>query len=91
MLRITITTDGSRTRIALEGRLVGPWVDQLQACWLRERATHQPGALRIDLVDVSFIDAAGKRLLSSFHEQGAQLTATNLLARATLQEIVDDG
>ena len=91
MLRITVATEGSWTRIALEGRLVGAWVEQLQACWLRERATREPGALRIDLVDVAFIDDAGKRLLSSFYEQGAQLTATNLLARATLEEIVRGG
>jgi len=91
MLRITVATDGSWTRIALEGRLVGLWVDQLQACWLEERAAREPGAIWIDLADVAFIDADGKRLLSSFHEQGARLTATNPLARATIEEIVRGG
>ena len=88
MLRITVSTEGSWTRIALEGRLVGAWVEQLQACWLRERATREPGAIWIDLADVAFIDADGKRLLSLFHEHGARLTAKNPLARATLEEIV---
>jgi len=91
MLRITVAIDGFWTRIALEGRLVGPWVDQLEACWLQQRATHEPGAIWIDLADVAFIDATGKRLLSSFHEQGARLTATNPLARATLEEIKRSG
>ena len=91
MLRITVSSDGSRTRIALEGRLVGPWVDQLQECWVRERATREPGALQVDLADVAFVDAAGKRLLASFHAQGALLTAANLLARAILDEIVRGG
>ena len=88
MLRITVTTDGSGTQITLEGRLVGPWVDQLQACWLRERATCEPGTLRINLADVAFVDAAGRRLLSSCFGQGVQLTGTNLVARAILEEIV---
>lgn len=87
MLRITVTTDSGRTRIALAGRLVGPWVDELQMCWLREVGARGPGAIRIDLADVIFVDAAGRNLLQSLHAQGAQLSADNLMMRAILEQI----
>jgi anti-anti-sigma regulatory factor len=87
MLRVTIRSCAGRTTIALEGRLAGPSVGQLRACWLQETATREPGSIRIDLVDVAFVDAAGKGLLRSFHEQGADLTAVGLMTRAILEEI----
>lgn len=88
MLRITITTHASMTRIALEGRLVGAWVHPLKTCWLHEVEKREPGSIRIDLADVVFIDAAGKQLLRSFHEQGARLTARDPWMRAALEEIM---
>jgi len=87
MLRITIRSHADRTTIALEGRLAGPSLEQLRACWLQELATRNPGSIRIDLADVGFVDAAGKSLLRSFHEQGADLTATGLMTKAILEEI----
>ena len=33
MLRITVTTRPDGATVALEGRLAGPWVDELRACW----------------------------------------------------------
>jgi anti-anti-sigma regulatory factor len=87
VLRITIQNHADRTTIALEGRLAGPSLGQLRACWLQELATRNPGSIRIDLADVAFVDAAGKSLLRSFHEQGADLTAAGLMTRAILEEI----
>jgi anti-anti-sigma regulatory factor len=87
MLRITATTEGSRTRIALAGRLAGLWVDQLRESWLRETARCEPASIQIDLGDVVFVDDAGKQLLRSLHEQGASLSAANLLVSALLEEI----
>jgi anti-anti-sigma regulatory factor len=87
MLRVTIRNHAGRTTMALEGRLAGPSVGQLRACWLQEIATREPGSIRIDLADVAFVDAAGKSLLRSFHEQGAEMTAAGLMTRAILEEI----
>ena len=91
MLRITTRDDGPRTVIVLEGRLVGPWVDQLEACWSHELATREPGSIQILLADVVFVDAAGRKLLQSIHDRGAQLTAANLLTRVILEEVERSG
>lgn len=87
MLRITIRSHAGRTTIALEGRLAGPSVEDLRACWLQEIVLREPHSIRIDLADVAFVDAAGKSLLRSFHEQGADLTAAGIMIRAILDEI----
>ena len=88
MLRITLTRDRAGTALRLEGRLVGPWVDELGACWKSLLAEpNAAGTLRIDLHGVTFIDDSGKALLRALHEQGAELSATECMTRAIVDEI----
>jgi len=87
MLRITVTTRRGGTAIRVEGRLVGSWVDELRACWQTLPAERSAGSLCIDLHGVTFIDAAGKALLRVLHEQGAELSATECMTRAIVEEI----
>src|SRR5213593_4943724 len=87
MLRITTTIRPDGSTVGLEGRLAGPWVDELRACWRSLAATGDARAIRIDLDAVTFIDTAGKALLWAMHEQGAVLTATGCMTRAILEEI----
>src|SRR5207253_8796266 len=87
MLRITTSIRPDGTTVALEGRLAGPWVDELRACWRSLAATGGARAIRIDLDAVTFIDTAGKALLWAMHEQGAVLVASGCMTRATIEEI----
>ena len=48
--------------LVLEGRLGGPWVDELDTCW-SQLATNSSGASMVDLTGVTFVDAKGKALL----------------------------
>ena len=57
--------------LQLEGKLVGPWVDELsRAC---EGLHTPPGRLRLNLAAVTFIDSAGMTLLSNLVQRGATL------------------
>ena len=67
MLRITITTRPEGVTVALEGRLAGPWVDELARCWKALTATQDAGSVCVQLEAVTFIDAAGKELLRTMH------------------------
>ena len=87
MLRITNTTRPEGVTVVLEGRLAGPWVDELALCWGTLTATHDTGSIRIHLDAVTFIDAAGKGLLRTMHEEGATLAASGCMTRAILEEI----
>lgn len=91
MLRITADDRPRVLSFRLEGRLEGPWVEELRKCWrgMVERAGTP--ALRVDLKGVTFIDAAGKAQLTAMHRQGAQLIAEDCLTREVVSEIVQGG
>lgn len=66
------TQSGTIPTLQLEGKLVGPWVDELgRAC--AELQT-PPSGLRLDLSAVTFIDPAGITLLAELVRRGATLT-----------------
>jgi hypothetical protein len=87
MLRITIHDNpGSRT-FQLEGRLAGPWVRELEACWQSTLAGPPKPVVRFDLKGVTYVDAAGKQFLTARHAAGAQFVAGGCLMRAIVAEI----
>ena len=88
MLRITNTThpDGL-TLLVLEGRLAGPWAEELARCWAMLAAAHEAGSISVELDGVTFIDATGKSVLRAMHRSGAALRASGLMTRAILEEI----
>jgi anti-anti-sigma regulatory factor len=70
----------------LEGRLGGPWVEELNSYWRQMAANSQGGAV-VDLTSVTFIDANGKALLTRLWQQGAELRAVGCLIRCVVEEI----
>ena len=72
MLKISLAgTANQNTTLKLEGRIVGPWVDELrQIC---ELALSEGKALRLDLADVSFVDEGGVAALASYRSRGVTL------------------
>ena len=74
MLRITRLTSGdSAQTIKLEGKLLGPWVEEVwEAC---TQAMARSGRTRLDLAAVTFADAAGVALLRELIRQGVEIAA----------------
>ena len=87
MLRITVHDKPPALTFQLEGRLVGPWVRVLQECWQSALARPRQPTLRVDLTQVTSIDAAGRACLEILHRQGAEFIAADCLTRAVLSEI----
>ena len=85
MLRITIQTDAIGTTLELEGRLTGPWVEELKDCW--EGARKSERELRVSLKAVTFIDGAGKTLLMFMHRHGVKLTGDGCMTKAIVEAI----
>jgi len=84
MLWVTEKRTEHGTWLILEGRLTGPWVDEVKRCWKRllERGTGQ--ATFIDVREVSFIDKSGKTLLSQMHRAGARLVSSGFLMNSVV-------
>jgi anti-anti-sigma regulatory factor len=87
MLKITADRDAGRAIFRLEGRLTGPWVEELKTCWQKSAAAGEQ--IKVVLLDeVTFIDEAGKKLLTDMHRQGAELTAcSGCMTRAITEGI----
>jgi hypothetical protein len=78
MLRITeqphLTHGGDpadRRAIVLEGRLVGPWVEELG----RVVGGAEPGRITLDLGALSFADEGGLTLLRRLRDSGVELAS----------------
>ena len=69
MLRITASTS-DKVVLKLEGRLVGPWVDELRKIVWRTDGGRQ--GLEIDVEDLTFADDDGEKTLSWLHRMGAR-------------------
>ena len=87
MLRITTTTGAEGTEVTIEGRLAGPWVEEMAACWRILIARQTAHAIRINLDAVTFVSAAGQALLRTLHNQGAVLMATECMMRAIVEQL----
>ncbi len=84
MLRITEVADNaSGLLLKLEGKLCGPWVEELA------RVAGRPlpeghGPIQLDMSSVTFADVAGTRLLRELLRQGVEIAATSAFLAALL-------
>ena len=78
MLRVSYSDTAGGQRWNLCGRLVGPWVEELRACWrqMRARAPHMPAI--VDLKDVTYIDKSGEELLAEMQTAGTEFVAAGV-------------
>lgn len=86
MLKITIKQAESNETWEIEGKLSGEWVKELERCW-RERVPLAGTALLVHLKAVSYIDPAGKQLLTEMHGQGVEIRGCGCMTKAVVEEI----
>jgi anti-anti-sigma regulatory factor len=87
MLKITTLIHAESTTLRLEGRLAGPWVQELERCWMSTVGTRKRHPLSVDLSAVTYVDSDGKDLLKKIHQQGAKLVASGCLTNCLVREI----
>jgi anti-anti-sigma regulatory factor len=87
MLRITVHDNPGCLTFQLEGKLAGPWVQELEHCWQKTLAGHPRPVVRVDLRGVTFLDAAGKEFLIALHARGAKLVAADCAMKAVVAEV----
>lgn len=87
MLRITINNHAPETSFVLEGKLVGPWVNELEKCWKRALAVDPAKAMLVNLAAVTFIDSDGRELLARMRGHGVRLLSDGVLIDAFVAKI----
>jgi hypothetical protein len=85
VLRISITEDPGTLSLIVEGRLVGPWVDELR----RISALHitRNGPLTIDLEGLTAMDARGQALLNELRQEGAILRCFDVMNQYLVEQM----
>jgi ABC-type transporter Mla MlaB component len=87
MLRITINNAAQAPSLVLEGKLVEPWVKEIEKIWENALATEPSGAMVVDLTAVTLVDAEGRELLTRMRRQGAMLVSAGALMNVIVEEI----
>jgi hypothetical protein len=77
VLRISIERDSSTLSLVLEGRLVGPWVDELRTISAIHITRNVP--LTVDLEGLTAMDARGQALLDELRQGGATLRCSDVM------------
>ena len=86
MVRITTETTEESTVLKVEGRLVPPWVEELENCWRRIEGKRR-NAVVLDLRSVTFAGMEAKQLLARIHDSGAQLVTSGILMNTLVEQL----
>jgi ABC-type transporter Mla MlaB component len=86
MLKVTIKQADTAETWELEGKLSGDWVKELERCW-KERSSPVGVSLQVHLKAVSYIDTAGKQLLTEMHGRGVEIKGCGCMTKAVVEEI----
>jgi ABC-type transporter Mla MlaB component len=87
MLMITMTKTPTEERWILHGRLIGPWVHELQEVWQNTHRTAEQQRCVFDLNDVTFVDSSGEELLRALAKEGVQFEASGIYLRDVLKHL----
>src|SRR5688572_20110948 len=87
MLRITVEHQVALVLLVLEGRIIGPWVEELRKVIASLAAEAREKGVVVALTSVSGVDAEGRELLAQLHAKGICLLGTGLKANLLIEEI----
>jgi ABC-type transporter Mla MlaB component len=88
-IRETMPDGGAVWTLKLEGNIQGEWVNELRRAWRAVRLAAAGASIRLVLADVQLVDTAGKALLTEMHRDGVGILATDSIAGAIRDEVVD--
>lgn len=78
MLRITIQEEDRKAQtVKLEGKIVGPWVAELERTWTSLAPSLGPKKLQLDLRGVAFADDQGRKVLREIYQKTQARFLTN--------------
>lgn len=91
MLRISIEHDNNAVFFVLEGRLVGPWVDELRSVWMQHSSPERESRLTVDLCGLTAMDTAGRDLLEGLLQRGATIRCSDVMNQYLVEQMAGSG
>jgi hypothetical protein len=87
-LRISFQETNTAVEMKLEGRVAGPWANELDRVWAEIAPKMLSKILVIDLQNITYADTAGKRVLQKIYAQtNAQFVAVSPSSQFLVEEI----
>ncbi len=86
VLRISVERQADTLSLVLEGRLVGPWVDELRRV-NRELSASDGASVTVDLCGLTAMDARGQDLLDELRQAGATLRCTDVMNQYLVEQM----
>ena len=87
MLRISVEEDPVALSLILEGRLVGPWVDELRRLCEEHGALAKGRQTIVDLCGVTAMDQQGQALLDDLFQRGAALRCSDVMNQYLVEQM----
>lgn len=85
MLRISVEKAAESVSLILEGRLVGPWVDELDRVSAEVISTDQK--LTVDLCGLTAMEPKGQLLLERLLQRGATLRCSDVMNQYLIEQM----
>lgn len=86
MLRISVQRQAEALSLVLEGRLVGPWVEELRRV-TQEIRTPDGASLTVDLRGLIAMDTSGQTLLDELRQAGATLHCSDVMNQYLVEQM----
>ena len=80
-------SDSNAVVLKLEGRVTGPWVEELRRAWISSTKVADGESIDVELSGVSFVDAKGRDLLLRMQREKVDLKG----ASGFLRQLLKDG
>jgi hypothetical protein len=87
MLKISIIDSRVHRRLVLEGKLVGPWADELRPAWERAKAELGGRELVVEVKNLIVIGQAGENVLLELMREGVKVRGCGVFTRHVLKEL----
>lgn len=82
VVRISVEPANDTVTLRLEGKVIGPWVEECRRAWQRIQIDHASKRVCLNLCDPTFVDEKGTELLRQIQQWSvAQVLADSPLTR----------
>jgi hypothetical protein len=87
VLRISVEEEQGALWLIVEGRLVGPWVDELQRVCNEQKAPGKGVRMTVDLCGLTAMDTRGQGLLDWLLQRGATLCCSDVMNQYLVEQM----
>jgi ABC-type transporter Mla MlaB component len=87
MFRISVVESNGQRKLVLEGKLVSPWIEEVENAWRQAGEDLEGRKLIIDLTNVTHISSDGENILLRLMRGGARFICGDVFTKHVLKQL----